>query len=264
MKRFVSRTKATIQGLFSIFGLVVLTARSHQTLQEKAQLSRRYRMLEGFPPGENLPHFFELSRQNFAQLDQDLLAVLVSKFKRNGFFVEFGATNGVDLSNSLLLETQLGWQGILAEPGQAWHDALGKSRKVSISHEAVWRETGKQLEFIEDGALSTLLNFKKSDNHTRRGRTYKVRTISLIDLLEKYDAPHQIDFLSIDTEGSELDVLEGFDFGLYSFGLICVEHNYTENREKIRNLLESKGYVLILSEVSEWDDWFVPLKQKTS
>ena len=84
-----------------------------------------------------------------------------------------------------------------------------------------------------------------------------VETISLVDLLKKYNAPKHIDYLSIDTEGSEFDILENFDFNTYSFSVITCEHNYTPMRDKIYDLLTSKGYERKLTEVSRWDDWYI-------
>lgn len=252
--------KVLIQGFFKRFGLVVLTADTFDELQNKAKFYRRLKLLEAFPPGDRRDDFEEFSTTNTGQLDQDLLAVLVSGFKTNGFFVEFGATNGRDLSNSLLLEAQLGWKGILAEPGLVWRDDLAKNRTAQISHKAVWTKSGEALDFVEDGELSTLSAFKRSDLHSRSGKTYQVETTTLLDLLVEHNAPARIDFLSVDTEGSEFEVLNAFDFSKHSFGLICVEHNYTPSRQKIQDLLLEKGYVQILPEVSEWDDWFVPKK----
>jgi hypothetical protein len=76
-------------------------------------------------------------------------------------------------------------------------------------------------------------------------------------LLKKYDAPNQIDYLSIDTEGSELEILNAFDFSKYSFGVITVEHNHTPQRELLYSLLTSKGYKRIFETVSNIDDWYV-------
>jgi FkbM family methyltransferase len=257
------RLKTLVQNVFTRLGLVLLTSKSFSDLQDKARLARRYQLLEAFPVSDHLRRFFELANQSHSQLDQDLLAVLTSGFKERGFFVEFGATNGRDLSNSLLLESRLNWTGILAEPGLVWRDALAANRTVSISNKAVWSASGVELEFVEDGELSTISKFKSSDQHVRKGRTYKVTTITLLDLLKEFGAPTHIDFLSVDTEGSELDVLSSFDFSQYSFGLICVEHNYTANRKKIQDLLAAHGYQQILPDVSQWDDWFVPEKKKT-
>ncbi len=61
-----------------------------------------------------------------SQLGQDIFALAANKFKRGGYFVEFGATNGIDLSNTYALEKEYGWKGILSEPATVWHEDLKK------------------------------------------------------------------------------------------------------------------------------------------
>jgi hypothetical protein len=93
------------------------------------------------------------------------------------------------------------------------------------------------------------------------GLHYPVSSINLEDLLSKYGAPSHIDFLSVDTEGSEFAILENFNFQSFSFGAIFVEHNFTENRGKINKLLIGNGYVQIFSNLSRWDDWYLSQQQ---
>lgn len=203
-----------------------------------------------------------------SQLKQDLFVLAELELKRGGFFVEFGATNGVDISNTWLMEKQFGWSGILAEPSKHWHSDLLKNRNCSIETKCVWTTTGETVIFNEVNTvganygpeLSTIDQFSGGDNHARtrqHGQKYEVETISLIDLLKKYNAPTQIDYLSIDTEGSEFDILSHFDFDLYDIKIITCEHNYTPMREKIFDLLTSKGYVRKFDSISQWDDWYV-------
>lgn len=199
------------------------------------------------------------SNYSKSQLLQDLFVITFLDFKMGGFFVEFGATNGIDLSNSYLLEKQFGWVGILAEPSRNWHKELINNRSCFVEKKAVWSNSNQKVKFLQSHSpeLSTIDSFKKSDTHLRKGETYEVETISLIDLLAKYDAPDFIDYLSIDTEGSELDILSGFDFNLYKFNIITVEHNYSEKRETINNLLTSNGYNRVLTSISQFDDWYI-------
>lgn len=197
-----------------------------------------------------------------SQFGQDVFALMEHHFKRDGFFVEFGATNGVDISNSYLLEKDFGWRGILAEPGKVWHDALRANRRAQICTDCVWARSGETLEFLESSEpeLSTIMEHYNSDGRNRMKRkqaTYAVETISLNDLLARYDAPRHVDYLSIDTEGSEFEILEQLDFEKYSFGVITCEHNYQDAREKIHALLTSKGYVRKLIGASNCDDWYV-------
>lgn len=206
--------------------------------------------------------FFQTITHSKAQIAQDLFVLSELSFKQNGYFVEFGATNGVDCSNSYLLEKHFGWHGILAEPAKKWHADLNKNRSAHIEKECVWRSSNEILRFNEThvGGLSTIDAFSNTDNHTKarqKGIKYDVKTISLLDLLDKYHAPRVIDYLSIDTEGSEFDILSAFDFSRYRFNIITCEHNFTPNREKIYALLTQNGYERKFPHLSQYDDWYV-------
>lgn len=211
---------------------------------------------------KNLSQLLELIRKSKSQIGQDLFVLSELGFKRTGYFVEFGATNGIDLSNSYLLEKEFGWNGILAEPATCWHNDLRNNRNVNIETNCVWRDSKSILTFneVKYPELSTINSFSSSDQLQKireEGKTYDVKTISLIDLLEKYNAPKQIDFLSIDTEGSEYEILSNFDFDKYEFRIITCEHNFTPMREKIFSLLTEKGYVRKFQESSDVDDWYI-------
>ena len=197
-----------------------------------------------------------------SQFKQDVFALMVNKFKEDGYFVEFGATNGFDISNTYILEKQFGWRGVLVESAKMWQEDLIKNRDCNIEFDCVWHTSGELLDFdmVKEGELSTLSIFSNSDEHAKARQekiTYVVNTISLIDLLKKYNAPKEIDYLSVDTEGSELDILSAFDFNEYRFNCITIEHNFTENREKLKLLLEQNGYKRIFEHLSKWDDWYI-------
>lgn len=201
--------------------------------------------------------------RSHSQLFQDLFAVFCLSGKRNGYFVEFGATDGVDLSNTLLLERELGWTGILAEPAKCWHAALKKNRRALIDTRCVWSRSGESLAFKETAlpVVSTLAEFVDRDfnRHERvQGLTYPVETISLNDLLKTHSSPKEIDYLSIDTEGSELSILQGFAFGEYDVKVITVEHNFCEpDRTQINELLAAQDFVRVFTPLSKFDDWYV-------
>ena len=91
------------------------------------------------------------------------------------------------------------------------------------------------------------------------GKIYSVETISLNDLLKTHKTPYEIDFLSIDTEGSEFEILSTFDFREHVFRVICVEHNYSKNRQRIFELLTREGYKRVLEELSMADDWYTKM-----
>lgn len=203
-------------------------------------------------------------KSEYSQNKQDLFALFVHG-ENPGYFVEFGACDGIHLSNTYLLEKNHGWTGILSEPAPSYYKDLLLNRSCHSDPLCVADETGKTMKFVEvdynnDKGLSGLEEFVFQDHHSNTRKehsiTYDVDTISLKDLLDKYDAPDSIDFLSIDTEGSEYSILEAYDFSRH-FKAIAVEHNNTENREKIYSLLTSQGYDRVLLEFSAWDDWYI-------
>ena len=206
-----------------------------------------------------LSNFIESKSQIF----QDLFVQYILKDKYGGFFVEFGATNGIDLSNTFLLENKYAWRGILAEPAKTWHAQLHQNRGCIIDTRCVWTQSGGEILFNETDApaLSTINRFSKSDIHKdsrKQGKKYSVETITLNDLLSQHNAPKIIDYMSIDTEGSELDIIQSFNFNKYDVQIITIEHNYDEyKREKIHQLLKSYDYLRVLNNYSKHDDWYI-------
>jgi FkbM family methyltransferase len=184
-----------------------------------------------------------------SQLGQDLAALVVNRFEP-GFFVEFGATNGKSLSNTWLLEKRFGWNGILAEPQHAFRSQLISNRSCAIDFRAIHSVSGKFMEIEGNGETARA---KISSNLNSQNL---VETVSLHDLLSQHQAPRYIDFLSVDIEGGEFKVLKVFPFEKYSFGLVAVEHNYSEHRDDLRKLLVANGYLRIDVD-TKWDDWYV-------
>jgi FkbM family methyltransferase len=197
-----------------------------------------------------------------SQLGQDWFVTFALGDRRDaGYFVEFGAADGVSLSNTLRLERDLGWRGIVAEPNPAHHEALRRNRRCAVSEKCVWSRTGERLSFaVVDASpeLSTLTSFQAVDDHDRtKARSIEVPTVSLDNLLREHGAPRQIDYMSIDTEGSEAAVLEAFDFSAHDVAVLTVEHNFGPTRDALFRLLSGHGFVRVLEEFSRWDDWYV-------
>ena len=195
-----------------------------------------------------------------AQLGQDLWVLEKLNWLRDGYFVEFGATDGVLLNNSWLLEKYFGWKGICAEPNPKFLEKLKKNRQCHISDKCVFSSSNQKVEFVLADVFGGIKHFGDEDSHKAKRDSYEengeimnVDTISLVDLLKQYDAPAEIDYLSIDTEGSEFEILNAFDWEEYSIKCITVEHNFTPLRQEIRDLLTSKGY---FCEEAKWDDWY--------
>ena len=174
-------------------------------------------MIKHIKFNNELIEFFNESK---SQLLQELFVAIKLNFKKNGFFVEFGATDGVTLSNTNLLEKKLDWNGILAEPSLKFKDDLIKNRNCNIDFRCVYKKSGDLILFneVEDGEFSSINKYSESDMNVHFRKTkqkYEVETITLESLLDEYNSPNVIDYLSIDTEGSEYDILKVFNFNKY-------------------------------------------------
>jgi FkbM family methyltransferase len=204
--------------------------------------------------------FLRLMELSKSQSRQDIFALYELGFKRNGFFVEFGATDGVTLSNTYLLEKEFGYKGILAEPNPRQRKKILTDRSASFEKDCVWSKTGVRMEFVDFHDLSGLHEVAHYDRHSSaksNKQTFWVNTISLTDMLDKHKAPTLIDYLSIDVEGAEYEILSNHNFLKYNFSVISVEHNFTSQRDLIYDLLRSKGYKRKYEKFSLQDDWYV-------
>jgi FkbM family methyltransferase len=198
---------------------------------------------------------------NYSQLNQDLEVLKFYNNKKGGFFIEIGASDGIELSNTYLLEKNYNWTGICVEPIPSRFELLCKNRPNSLCCDrAVYNKSGKSVIFDIANNYDLLSGISsRIDSHKPEVDCNKtqiiVNTISFNRLLEKYKAPLFIDYLSLDTEGSELEILKSVNLKKYTFGLIDVEHNYVEpRRTQIRQLLTSNGYDFIRE--NQWDDCY--------
>ena len=197
------------------------------------------------------------------QLFQDLWALWETNNKREGYFIEVGAADGVFLSNTYFLEKEMGWSGIIAEANPAFTQSIRENRSCYVSSKCVFSRSGERVGFLptQRAEFSRIASIIPDDGHERRGarlaREISVPTISLNDLLLEAKAPFNIDYMSIDTEGSEFEILEAFDFDRWNIKLISVEHNRTAARELIFGLLSAHGYSRKWPELSFFDDWYV-------
>jgi FkbM family methyltransferase len=129
----------------------------------------------------------------------------------------------------------------------------------------VWTLSDKRLKFTiaDKPGYSTISRFTDYDNHylerCTNSKEIIVSTISLNDLCEKFNAPNFISYLSVDTEGSELEILREFDFAKYQILFLTCEHNKTQNRVEIYNFLIKKGFRRVMFREESGEDSFVNL-----
>lgn len=187
----------------------------------------------------------------------DLQLVEILNRKRHGTFVEAGANDGINQSNTYYLERHLGWKGLLveADPNAA---AICKRNRPNaiVEHCALVREGYGQssvtlqraglMSIVDDGVL----NECQINHHVEFGRkvqfledrvpSIEVPAKSLSALLQSHEIDH-VDFFSLDVEGYELEVLQGIDFDAVRFENILIECRH-DNEASIEGFMEARGF----------------------
>jgi FkbM family methyltransferase len=169
--------------------------------------------------------------------------------RRQGFYVDVGAYDGVDLSNSYHFE-QIGWSGVLVEPDpdRAAHCIAHRPRSHTFHCAAVASPNTTEIVFhrAESGVFSTT---HLTDDHAKRVAgmglalaEMRVPAKTLDSILEEVGAG-KVDFVSIDVEGGEMDVLSGFDIRRWAPEIVVVESNTRTRLDAIRAYFVGHGYV---------------------
>lgn len=203
---------------------------------------------------ENKIELISLTNNAYSELGQDLVILLLTNFKRNGICVEIGASDGITCSNTKMLEEKYEWTGLLVEPNPKHYESL-KFRDFNISFSAV-AEKNAPIYLYDKGSLSFTSIKKRSGHKAVAGRT-------LESLLRQYFNPSfTIDFLSIDIEGQEFEVLLNFEFSKWQIMYFIIEHNHSEKEELIDTLMESSGYKRFLRSWSNQDAYYYHTSQE--
>lgn len=196
------------------------------------------------------------SGNRYSQLSQDVFVLILTKFLKNGYFVEFGASDGITINNTFLLEHEYQWQGLCLEPIPSQYKKLIENRKCHCDRRVIYEKSNDKVSFqINQNCidLSKIVTEEKNKNNV-----IEVETITLEDALKEYNSPKVIDYLSMDTEGTEYSIIKSFDFSKYDIKIITIEHNYIENnRKNIYDHLTKLGYIRILEKKSKHDDWYI-------
>ncbi len=132
---------------------------------------------------------------SYSQIGQDIEVLKSLNYKKNGYFIEIGANDGIQLSNTYLLEKQYDWTGICVEPIPRTFDKLVKNRPNSIHcNRAIFNESDKIVKFDIANTYDLLSGISDCiDCHTKIVNANKtqieVQTLTFNDLLEKHNAP---------------------------------------------------------------------------
>jgi FkbM family methyltransferase len=174
---------------------------------------------------------------------------------KNKFFIEIGASNGLDSSNTSLFEFYLNWNGICIEPNKVQYDKLIKNRNCKTYNCCVGNENAIK-QFLEiKGPVSPLSGLMETydprhldriaaevnkTNDVIEKKNIEVKTLATI--MNENNITH-VDYLSIDVEGAELQVLEGIDFKNHNIDVISLEDNGYTDEPKL--FLLNKNYQFI-------------------
>ena len=196
----------------------------------------------------------------YSQYKQDMwLNHNIFKDKRNGVFVDVGAHNGITINNTYFFEKELDWTGICIEPIENIYQQLSENRKAESILGCAYNRDGivsfNQLEGYTEmlSGISNTYNEKHNNRINAEIQAYggtrkniEVKCFTLATLFSERNITH-VDYLSIDTEGSEFEILEGINFDKVTIDIIDLELNYPdEDREKFNSFLISKGYKFLI------------------
>ncbi len=206
----------------------------------------------------------------FSQNGQDrYLDRRIFKKKEGGFFVDIGAHNGITFSNTYFFEKHRNWKGICIEPIPEVFAELDANRNCIKVNGCIAKTVGTASflrvkgEVVDTEMLSGLVA-EYDDRHLARidrelkeyGGTkeeIQVQCFHLNELLEQHQVS-EVDYISIDTEGNELAILESIDYSACKINVLSVENNY--NTPAIREFMEYKGYIMVKK--LEVDEIYMP------
>ena len=192
---------------------------------------------------------------SYAQWGEDRLVWDYFHCKPRGFFIEVGANDPISLSQTYLLE-QNGWEGILVEPQAECCRRLRQARPRSTVIQAACgapAQKGKALFRVATSHDRSMLATQTPDEDVTFAGTVEVELTTLDALLAERGDPKP-DFVSIDVEGGELAVLQGFNLAKHQPGLLVVEDHVHDLR--LHAYLRAHGYKLVKRTGS--NNWYVP------
>lgn len=183
--------------------------------------------------------------QYYSQVYQDYyLDRYIFQGKEKGVFLDVGGNDPIYINNTYFFEKNREWTGLAFEPMPKMHSKWKELRKVKCIQAALGSKRG-ETEFCEyeDDYMSGIATNVDYDGKVTRN--YKVKVVTLKSILNKYKI-NQVDFMSIDVEGGELDVLKGINFNEVTIDYIVIENNKGFEKEReIRRFLIKHDYKLI-------------------
>jgi FkbM family methyltransferase len=187
--------------------------------------------------------------QFYGQELQDMYAYLYFKGKKDGFFIDIGAYDGFTISNTYSLE-KIGWEGICIEPVPNIFERLIKNRKCECINAALSDNDIVDSKFIQTkGGRSGFTRNMSNEMQTAAEKEgiiaeINVKSVTFDTIMDNHHIKY-IDFMSVDVEGSEIEILKTINFDKYKFGLITIENNY--GKDQLKSFMRLRGYKILLN-----------------
>ena len=183
--------------------------------------------------------------------NEDTAVLDYFKNKKNGFYVDVGCHHPICINNTYLLYKQ-NWSGIIIDVSQFSIDLFNYMRPQDLNYNCAISNKNKIVKLFyqkEFSQLSTIKSIQAKNVFQGNIKEKDIQAFSLDEILnrDKYKNT-KIDFLNIDVEGADLEVLEGLSFDRFKPELICLEiHDKEVKKSEIYNFLANKNYELIWS-----------------
>jgi FkbM family methyltransferase len=182
----------------------------------------------------------------------------IFKGYKNGVFVDVGAHDGLTINNTIYFEKYNNWTGINIEPIKSVYDKLVINRPKSININCAVCNSNGETEFLCNTGYTEMISGlkdtfdkrhlqrlekenKKMGAHTQ---IIKVKTQKLETIFDEHKITH-INYLSIDVEGAEFEVIKSINFDKVFIDVIGYENNYENNSIPIIKYLEDKNFSII-------------------
>lgn len=195
---------------------------------------------------DHLERMLPEGQEWFSQVRQDEAIAKILGNKRNGYFVDLAANDATFLSNTYALERKLGWNGLCIEPNPMYWSNL-TYRDCQVVAAVVGEERMKEMPFLMAAEKGGAVGQEFNNKDKWKGRAVPKYTVTLLEILQRYNAPQQIDYLSLDVEGAEHFIMKNFPLDKYSISIMTVERP----NDELKALLERHGF----SKVTRFSNW---------
>ena len=195
----------------------------------------------------------------YSQENQDkYLETNIFKGYKNGFYVDVGAHDGISINNTLYFEKNNNWTGINIEPIKKVFDKLVSNRPTNININCAVCNNDGETEFLCNVGYTEMISGIKANFDTRHLKrleneniqymstteVIKVNTKKLETIFDENKISH-VNYLSIDVEGAEFEVIKSINFDKVFIDVIGFENNYNDISIPIVTYLENKGFIFI-------------------